>query len=73
MNQKKKNPYFSYFNSNWVKPIRGIGLIIIIVKFFEFAISKNTNPGYVATQEEVKQRDWGERLDGSKKLIVILN
>jgi len=69
MNQKKKNPYFSYFNSNWVKPILGIGLIIIIVKFSSSLFQKNTNSEYVATQEELKQRNWFEYLDGLEKAM----
>ena len=69
MNQKKTKSHLSYFNSSWVKPIVVIGLIIIIVKFSSSLFQKNTNPGYVPTQEELEQRDWGERLDGLQKAM----
>tara|TARA_B000000565_G_C23748267_1_gene363670 strand:- start:177 stop:443 length:267 start_codon:yes stop_codon:yes gene_type:complete len=69
MNQKKTKSYLSYFNSSWVKPIVGIGFTIIILQFSSSLFQKNTNRGYVPTEDELQKRDWGERLDGLEKAM----
>ena len=69
MNQKKTKSHLDYFNSSWVKPIVGIGLIIIIVNFSSSLFQKNTNIGYVPTKAELDQRNLFEMTEGLEKAM----